>query len=321
MATLPALIYTLIEAPGRGWLDVVTIAGFAGAAIGATAFVLYELRTSEPLVDIRFFRNPRLSAGTTAVAVAFMAMLGLMSILTQYLQFARGYSPLETGVRFTPMAVGFMLGAPSSALLVAKLGSKKVMGTGLLVVSSVMVGLSFVELTTPYSLIGLGLLGLGIGMAWAMASATDAVMAALPEEQAGVGSALNDTSRQIGGALGIGIFGSIFNSVYGSSVATAVTELPANAAAAAENSIGAALQVTGGLGAAGDALRIAAGEAFIDGMGVTFIVTAAITLIGGLFVFRFMPAHDVTPAELEAARRPTADGAENLVPAAARSSD
>jgi hypothetical protein len=154
-------------------------------------------------------------------------------------------------------------------------------------------------------------------MAWAMAPATDAVMAALPEEQAGVGSALNDTSRQIGGALGIGIFGSIFNSVYGSSVKTALTELPAEAAAAAENSIGAALQVASGLNTAGDALRIAAGNAFIDGMGVTFLVTAAITLMGGLFVFRFMPAHDVSAAELAAAGAPNG----NLVPAAARSGE
>jgi MFS family permease len=148
MATLTALIYTLIEAPGRGWLDPVTLAGFAGAVAGATAFVFYELRTSEPMVDIRFFRNPRFSAGATAVAVAFMAMLGLMFILTQYLQFARGYTPLETGIRFTPMALGFMLGAPSSALLVAKFGSKKVMGTGLMVVTAVMVGLSFVTIET-----------------------------------------------------------------------------------------------------------------------------------------------------------------------------
>ncbi len=300
MATLTALIYTIIEAPGRGWLGSVSLAGFAGSLAGAAAFVWYELRTSEPMLDIRFFRNPRLSAGTVAVAIAFMAMLGLMFILTQYLQFVRGYTPLETGLRFVPMALGFMVGAPSSAVLVNKLGTKKLMSAGLLIVAGIMLSLSFLTLTTPYWTIGLLLLALGIGMAWAMAPATDAVMAALPEEQAGVGSALNDTSRQIGGALGVGIFGSIFNSVYGSNVASAVAGLPEQAAAAAQNSIGAALQVAGGLGAAGEALNAASTAAFIDGLSVTFIVTAAIALIGGLFVFRFMPAQDITPDELAA---------------------
>lgn len=300
MATLTALIYTIIEAPEQGWLSAVSLAGFAASIVGATVFVWYELRTSEPMLDIRFFRNPRLSAGTTAVAVAFMAMLGLMFILTQYLQFVRGYTPLETGMRFVPLALGFMVGAPSSAVLVNKLGTEKLMSAGLLIVAGIMLGLSLLTLTTPYWAIGLLLLALGIGMAWAMAPATDAVMAALPEEQAGVGSALNDTSRQIGGALGIGIFGSIFNSVYGSNVVSAVAGLPEQAAAAAENSIGAALQVASDLGAAGEALTAASTAAFIDGLSVTFIVTAAIALIGGLFVFRFMPAHDITPDELAA---------------------
>ena len=300
MATLTALIYTIIEAPEQGWLTANTLAGFAASLAGAAVFVWYELRTSEPMLDIRFFRNPRLSAGTVAVAVAFMAMLGLMFILTQYLQFVRGYTPLETGMRFVPMALGFMVGAPSSAVLVNKLGTKKLMSAGLLIVAGIMLSLSFLTLTTPYWAIGLLLLALGIGMAWAMAPATDAVMAALPEEQAGVGSALNDTSRQIGGALGIGIFGSIFNSVYGSNIVSAVAGLPEQAAAAAENSIGAALQVASGLGAAGEVLQTASTAAFIDGLSVTFIVTAAIALIGGLFVFRFMPAQDITPDELAA---------------------
>jgi MFS family permease len=222
-------------------------------------------------------------------------MLGMMFILTQYFQFAVGYTPLETGVRFAPMAIGFMLGAPSSAALVVKVGSKILMGTGLLITSGVILGLAFIAVTTPYWIIGVALLGLGIGMAWAMAPATDAVMAALPEEQAGVGSALNDTACQIGGALGVGIYGSIFNSVYSSSVADAVSALPSSVAAAARNSIGAAQFEADRLGGpAGEALRSAASSAFVDGLGVVYIVTAAVALVGSLVVFRFMPAHDVS---------------------------
>ena len=299
MATLAALIYTLIEAPGRGWADPLTLWGFVAAAAGAAAFVTYEGKVREPMLDIRFFRNPRLSAGVIAVGVAFMGMLGMMFILTQYLQFTRGYTPLETGIRFTPMAVGFMLGAPSSAILVTKLGAKKLMSSGLFIVAGVMLGISFFTVTTPYAVVGLSLLALGVGMAYAMAPATDAVMAALPEEQAGVGSALNDTARQIGGALGVGVFGSIFNSVYGSSIAGAVAGLPSEAALAAENSIGAALQVAANVGGvAGDSLRLAATDAFVDGLGIVFITTAVTSLLGGLFVLRFMPAQDVVASDL-----------------------
>ena len=202
-------------------------------------------------------------------------------------------------MRFVPLALGFMLGAPSSTVLVQKLGGKRIMGTGLVIVAAVMFGLAFLTTSTDYWVIGVSLLVLGIGMAWAMAPATDAVMAALPEEKAGVGSAVNDTSRQIGGALGIGIFGSILNSVYSSNVSSATDGLSAGDAEAAENSIGAALQVattTGG--AAGDALGLAAANAFQDGLGITFFVTAAVALVGGLFVFRYMPAHDVASQEL-----------------------
>ena len=305
LATLSVLVYTIIEAPVRGWLDGLTIAGFVAALVGGAAFVAFELRVRDPMLDIRFFRNPRLSAGVTGIGIAFMSMLGMMFVLTQYLQFAREYTALEAGVRFTPMALGFMIGAPSSAVLVVKLGSKRLMGGGLMIVAGVMLGLAFLTITTPYWAIGLGLVTLGLGMAFTMAPATDAVMAALPEAKAGVGSALNDTFRQVGGALGVGIFGSILNSVYSSRVSDAVQELPAAAAAAAQNSIGAALQIAAQAGGeAGEALRIASADAFVDGLGVVFVVTAIVAFLGALFVFRYMPAHDVTPEQLEHADEP-----------------
>ena len=124
MLGLAALVYTIIEAPARGWADPLTLAGFAAAAILGIAFALYELRTHEPMLDIRHFRNSRLSVGAGSIGVAFMIMLGTMFLLTMYLQFVQGYSPLDTGIRLVPMAVGFMLGAPISASLVARIGTK-----------------------------------------------------------------------------------------------------------------------------------------------------------------------------------------------------
>lgn len=300
MGAFSTLIYSLIEAPVRGWLDPLILSGFASSLTLGVVFVTYELRTSQPMLNIRLFKNARLSAGAGAVGVAFMAMLATMFILTQYLQFVRGYTPLETGLRFAPMALGFMLGAPTSAILVSRLGTQKVVTLGLLVVAATIGGIAFADAGTPYWMIGVALMVLGMGMANTMAPATDAVMAALPEANAGIGSALNDTTRQVGGALGVGIFGSLLNSAYSSSVANAVVGLPSEMADAVRNSVGAATQIAATMaGPAGNALSIAARAAFVDALGTVFIATAATAFLGGLLVFRFMPAHDLVAGAQE----------------------
>ncbi len=299
MAALSALIYSLIEAPERGWLDPVTLGGFAAAAAAGVLFVYYELRTPQPMLDIRLFRNARLSAGAGAVGIVFMAMLGTLFLITQYLQFVRDYSPLDTGLRLVPLALGFMIGAPVSAALVGRLGSRKVISGGMLVVAGAIASLAVLDLTTSYWVIAVLLLVVGIGMANAMAPATDAVMAAVPEAQAGVASALNDTTRQIGGALGIAIYGSILNSMYSSRLTDAVSDLSAEASNTARNSIGGALQIADDLGGdIGTNLVAAAGSAFVDAQFVVYIVTGAVALLGAGLVARFMPAHDIVPGAL-----------------------
>ncbi len=311
MAALSALIYSLIEAPERGWLDVVTLGGFAIAAVTGVLFVWYELRTRQPMLDMRLFRNARLSAGSGAVGIVFMAMLGTMFLITQYLQFVRGYSPLDTGVRLVPLALGFMIGAPLSAALVNAFGAKKVISSGMIVVALAIGGMAALDLTTSYWVLAALLLVTGIGMANAMAPATDAVMAAVPEAQAGVASALNDTTRQVGGALGVAIYGSILNSVYASRLSDAVGGLSAEAADAASNSIGAALQIASGEG--GPELATAAGSAFVEAQSAVYLVTGVVALAGAVLIARFMPARDVLPGapaeqsiELEPAGTPVA---------------
>ena len=189
-----------------------------------------------------------------------------------------------------------MLGAPMSAVLVAKLGTRRVASGGLVIVAATIGGMALIDGQTAYWIVGLALVALGIGMANTMAPATDAVMAALPEAQAGVGSALNDTTRQVGGALGVGIFGSLLNSVYSSSVANAVVGLPVEAASAARDSVGAAGQIAAEIGGSiGDSLLATANGAFVDALGITFIATAILALAGAVLVFWFMPAHDLVP--------------------------
>jgi len=296
MISLSALIYAIIEAPEKGWLAGVTIAGFAISIVFGVLFVWYEKRQDNPMVDLNLFKNARLSAAAGSIGIAFMAMLGMMFLLTQYLPFVQGYSPLDTGYRLVPMALGFLVGAPTSAAFVAKTNSKVVMSVGMLLVAVAVGSMAFLEVDTTYWITGTLIFLMGLGMANTMAPATDSVMAAVPEAQAGVGSALNDTVRQIGGALGVGIFGSIMSSVYASSMTDAVAGLPSELADAASNQIGAALQIAGQLeGAASGAMVVASKQAFIDGAATVYIIAGIVSLVGVAFVVKFMPGYDLAP--------------------------
>ena len=301
MFALTALIYTIIEAPEKGWLDPITLGGFALVAIASAAFVRYELRQEHPMLDVRVFKNARLSSGSLAMAIMSMAMLAAMFLLTQYLQFVQGYSPLDTGIRLVPMAVGFMFGAPMSAILVGRIGTKWTVTLGMLILAAAVVSLSMLDVNTAYWVAGVSLFFFGMGGANTMAPATDAVMAALPDSHAGVGSAINDTVRQVGGALGIGIFGSILNSLYASNITAAVVDLSSNGSAMARNSIGGALQAASDLNEAGsEALLNAANTAYVDAASAVYIVTAVIAVAGAVVVARFIPAHDVDMSVAEA---------------------
>ena len=292
-AALSILVYTIIEAPERGWLDTIVVTGFIGALALGIAFVLYELRTDPPMLDVRFFKNLRLSSGAVAVSFSFLALLGTIFLFTQYLQFVQGYGPLGTGIRMVPLALGFMVGSGASDRLVVKLGSKRVVAGGLLLIGLTMASFTLLDTETAYWIIGTGLFALGAAMGATMAPATDAVMGSVPEANAGVGSALNEVTRMVGGALGVGILGSILNSGYSSNIASASTGLPAGAAAAAKNSIGAAGQIATELGGpAGEALQTSANSAFVDGFAVAMAVAAGIAFVGALLVAKFMPARE-----------------------------
>ena len=287
---LSVLLYAIIEAPARGWLEPLVLAGFAVSLVGGIAFVLYELRSNHPMLDVRLFKNARLSTGAIGISFAFLALLGMVFLFTQYLQFVRDYSPLQAGLRMVPLALGFMVGGGSSSVLSSKLGTRTTVTAGLVIIGAALVSLAFLDLTTAYWLISIELIALGFGMGITMAPATDAVMDSVPEANAGVGSALNDVTRNVGGAIGVGVLGSIFTSVYSSSVANAVVSLPAEVAEAAQNSIGAAFQIAANVGGtAGESLVASANGAFIDGLGIAMAVSAAIAFIGALLVVRFMP--------------------------------
>jgi Na+/melibiose symporter-like transporter len=249
------------------------------------------------MLDINLFRNPRFSGASVAVTLVFFALFGSLFFLTQYLQFVLGFTTLETGVRIVPVAVGIILGASSSTRLVGRLGSKVVVAAGLGITALGLAILSFVSDTSGYSLVLVTLLVAGLGMGTAMATATDSIMGAVPEENAGVGSAVNDTTRQVGGALGVAILGSLLSTSYGNSIDSVASLLPPQAAGPVRDSIGPALQVAQQIGGAqGQALAAAARSAFIDAMGTTVLVGAGFALAGALVALLFLPAREADEA-------------------------
>ena len=297
---IAALIYAIIEGPGKGWTSLEISASVVAAVLLGIGFVIRETRTRYPLVDFAFFKRARFSTGAAAISLAFFAMAGLLFGTTQYLQFVQGYTPLEAGIRFLPAALGLMVGAIGSETLARRYGTTKVVSGGMVLLAATLPVVLFWEVDTPYWAVGAAIAVIGFAAANIFAPATEAVMGAVPEEKAGIGSAINDLTRLMATALGIAVIGSVMNSIYSSRVAAAVTALPAEAAAAAKDSVGAALQIAASLpGDSGEALSAAAAEAFTDAFGLAILIGAAVTLLGALVVARVMPARQQPPPEAE----------------------
>lgn len=290
---LGVLLYAIIRAPEHGWTTGSTLAWFAAGVALLVAFVGWEIHTADPMLDMRFFRNPRFSAANGAITLVFFALMGSMFSMTQYLQFVLGYSALESGLRMLPIAGGMVIGAPISARLAQRIGGKIVTAGGLSIVAVGLLLLSRLQVDSGYVPLLIALLVMSIGMGCSMAPATEAVMGAIPRRKAGVGSAMNDTTRQLGGALGVAILGSLMHSIYRNGVTDSLAGVPAVAAAAARDSLGAALQVAAQSGPAGTGLALTARQAFVDAMQRGLQVGALVTVAGVVIVLLFLPAHGI----------------------------
>jgi EmrB/QacA subfamily drug resistance transporter len=298
---LGALLYGIIEAPTYGWTDPLTLSAFGVAIAVLGYFGYWELHNPNPMLDLKFFRNPRFSAASAAISLNFFAMFGTFFLLTQYLQVVRGYSPLGAGVRTLPMAFTMMIAAPMSARFVERLGPKRVMSTGLAIVGLGLALLSQVDGSTSYWVFAAFLVVAAMGMASTMAPATASIMSSLPLRKAGVGSAWNDTTRELGGALGVAVLGSIAGSAYTSRLADAVPDgLPRAVANVAETSVGAAVQVSQSLPAGlGTSLQAAAKSAFVGATSEAMLIAAGVVFLAAALVARYMPSasvvHDAAP--------------------------
>ncbi len=288
-----ALVGAIIEAPTRGWHDPLIIGVGIAGVVALIVMILWEKKSSHPMLVMDTFHDSRFSAGMAALALVALSLMGAMFILTQYFQFSLGYSPFAAGLRILPVAGVIAVAAPLATFLDRFIGSKIIVTVGMLLVG---VGLFQISTSTisdgfPHALVGVILLGGGAGLAFPLA--TDAVMGALPSARLGVGSATNSSAVQLGGALGVAIIGSVLASRYQGYLIPLLHghPMPAAARSAILGSLGGALMVAHiAGGSAGHLLAVAARHAFIEGMSASLKVGAAVSVAAGLGSLAFLPA-------------------------------
>ena len=307
---LAALVHAIIEAPERGWGSFATVIAFCVAAALVLAFVLVERRVRIPMLDVSLFTNLRFTAASGAVTAASFALFGFIFLIAQYFQIVKQYGPLEAGLRTLPVAISVGITSIGGTRLALAVGSRAVVSGGLVLMSAGFAWISFADAQTSYLVIALQMTTVGGGMGLTTAPATEAIMGVVPAAKAGVGSAINDASREVGGTLGVAVIGSVALSIY--SGAYAGTDLPAAITDRTQESVVAGSAVAREIAERdpGLAARIAdlAQTGFLDSLAAGCLVASGVTIVGALLVARYLPAHPLA-AEVVEDRRETSPAA------------
>jgi EmrB/QacA subfamily drug resistance transporter len=310
---LSALVYAIIEAPNWGWTSPETLGMFGLAIVALVLFGLWEVRTRFPMLDLRLFRDRRFSVASGGMALIFFAMFGTFFMVAQYFQMVLGYTPLESGLIMLPWAFVMMLLAPMAPTLVGRFGAHRVVPVGLGLTAVGLVVFSFFETDTSLGLIYASVIPMAMGMALTMTPLTTQIMASVPLGKAGVGSAMNDTTRELGGALGVAVLGSVVSSVYSSNLASALTGLPESARAMASEGLAGALGVAESMGEAGGSVAAAATTAFVDGISVAALSGAVVVVVAAVLAWFLLPASHDVPAGAHAGAAPEEGAAGEVV--------
>ncbi|WP_346620224.1 MFS transporter [Blastococcus montanus] len=298
IVALAGLVYGIIHGGGgAGWTTPGVLVPLLGGLVLLALFVWLQRRSAHPALDVSLFRNPAFSAAAAALGLNFFALLGATFYLVFYLQGVRGYSPLQSGAALIPVALGMALMAPRSSGLAERFGAKAVCATGFLLITLSFLGVQLLDLTSPVWLLLAVLSVQGLGMGAVMAPATESIMSVVPRDKAGAGAAVNNSVRQVGGALGVAILGSLLAASYAAYLRPVVDDLPPAARAEASESIIGTLEAVRRVQAEGEpeATRAAAGvvqparEAFISAMHVTAVGTAAASLVAAVVVLIWLP--------------------------------
>ena len=293
VAALGALTWTIIEAPGHGWTSAATLLGFAVAAALIATFVRLERAAEHPMLDVTLFLDRRFSAASGAVTIAFFALFGFIFLITQFFQFVRHDTALGTGLRIIPVALCIALASVAGGFLAPRLGSKAVVAVGLTMLAASFLWISRIEVTSSYALTivpQMVLLGLGLGLV--STSATESILQVLPPARAGVGSAVNDATRELGGTLGVAVIGSLFTSLYADSLVGALRgRLDPEQLSAAADSVGFSDALATRVAGVEQALQVA----FLDGLSAGCLVIGALCLLGSVGALVALPGNRLEP--------------------------
>jgi len=298
--TLGLLVFGLIKGGNWGWSDTAVILCLGGAVIVGIVFVLWEGHTVKPMLDMSLFGNMRFSIGAAGITMMMMINFGIIFGLTLYMQVVQGYTALETGIRFLPMAVGFAVGSASSHRRVAAFGTKIIVDVGFIGIAALVAGASFWDVDMPYWILGLMFFGLAFCMGNIQAANVDAVTGAVPRAKAGVGSAMPGVAVQVGGAIGVAALGSVLSNEYASSLRPeleAIPNLPPSIIAVAEDSVGSAAQIAAQFPDSGERILTAAHNSFMDGWQLMALVACGIAVMAVIVVSSLMPARPLPPTE------------------------
>ncbi|MEV0117751.1 MFS transporter [Streptomyces sp. NPDC050844] len=296
---LVLLVYGIIKGGQLAdFTDPAVLATVAAGLAVLVVFVLHEKRSDHPSIDISYFKNRVFSAAISALALVFFALMGVTFFAVFYTQSVRGYSPLQTGLLMLPLAAAQLIFAPRARLVVDRFGVRAVCTGGLLLIAAMLAAFTVLEADTPIWILEVIFFLMGTGMAHIMTPASVVIMQALPREKAGSASALSNTFRQVGGALGIAVLGSVLSAAYRSGVEDKLTLLPAGVRHTAGESIEATLGVAAKLGPRGEPLVSAAHDSFLHAMHITALCGAGVALFGVVITALFLPGR--APREPEA---------------------
>ena len=289
-AGVVSVVYGLIEAPRTGWLATETLALMVAGVALLAAFAWWELRAKQPMLDVRLFTRPAFGISALTLTLVFFTLMGLFFSIAQLFQLVMGYGAFEAALRLAPIFLFMMISAPMSPQLVTKFGKRRVVALGLLTVALGIAVLSTLDASSSYLHILVGMSIIATGMGLAMSPTTDLLMSAVPRTKAGMGSATNDTTRELGGALGVAVLGSIIASRFTAGTSPAVAGLPEGTRAAAESSLGGAVVVANQIGGqAGEMLLIAARDAWMSGLTLAMLIGAVIVTAAAVLAFVAMP--------------------------------
>jgi EmrB/QacA subfamily drug resistance transporter len=288
-----ALVLGIHEGPEHGWSSALAVVGVMGGLLAACGFVWWELRQERPLLDLRVFSNRALAGGSVSLIVTFAVLMGLFLALIQFLQAVLGYSAIRAAVALLPMAAMMMPLSTVAPQIGKRVGLRAMLSVGSVLIATGLVLLAvFGTVDGGYLGILPGLLVMGLGVGLSMSPGTEAITGSLPEERQGVASALNDTVREFGGALGVALMGSLLSSGYSANIGSVTAGLSPDAAAAVKEGIGGAFAAAPRLGDRAPVVLDGARHAFVHGWQLSMWVAAGLLLAAAAFSAVWIPRRE-----------------------------